>query len=143
MLAELIPPVWVGHWLDRSSKGAAGLLKRLWMGHRPVWRSPAWQTAAVVVLSAMVLGQVSKAKAAEGGILASQFASIQGIQAAWLDLKKDTEAIKIKVDEVGKKVEEINTISKYENASDALQNGDLASLKAFIAKGALPPGTPR
>ena len=140
MLAELVAPVWVGHWLDRSSKGASGLLKRLWMGYRPAWRSPAWQAVAVVTCSVLVLGQVSKAKAAEGGILASQFSSLQGVQAAWLDLKKDTQAIKQGVDEINAKVDGLKSDGTYYDAANAIQNGDVAAAKAFMDKGQpLPP----
>lgn len=128
MLAELVAPVWVGQWLDRSSKGASGLIKRLWMGYRPAWRSPAWQAVAVVTCSVLVLGQVSKAKAAEGGILASQFSSIQGAQAAWLDLKKDTQAIK-------EGMNELRVLGKYHDANHALSNGDVGAVKAFMEKG--------
>ena len=140
MLAELIAPVWVGQWLDRSTKGASGLLKRLWMGYRPAWRSPAWQAVAVVTCSVLILGQVSKAKAAQGGILASQFSSLQSIQATWIDLKKDTQAIKQGVDEINAKVDGLKTFGTYYDAAHAIQNGDVAAAKAFMEKGQpLPP----
>lgn len=133
MLAELVAPLWVGRWLDRSTTGASGVLKRLWMGYRPAWRSPAWQAVAVVTLSVLILGQVSKAKAAEGGIMASQFAGIQSAQAAWLDLKKDTQEIKDGINE-------LRTVGKYYDANHALTNGDAAAVNAFLDKGqALPP----
>jgi hypothetical protein len=134
MLAELIAPVWVGQWLDRSTQGASGLLKRLWMGHRPAWHSPAWQAVAVVTCSVLVLGQVSKAKAADGGILASQFSSVSSLQAALFDLKKDTQAIKQGVDEINAKVDNLKAFGKYHDAAHALNSGDVVALKSFMAK---------
>jgi hypothetical protein len=140
MAAELIAPVWVGHWLDRSTKGAPGLFKRLWMGYRPAWRSPAWQAVAVITCGVLVLGQVSKAKAAEGGILASQFPSVSSLQAALLDLKKYTQAIKQGVDELNAKVDDLKAFGKYYDAAHALNSGDVVALQAFVAKGEpLPP----
>lgn len=140
MAAELIAPVWVGQWLDRSTKGASGLLKRLWMGYRPAWRSPAWQAVAVVTCGVLVLGQVSKAKAAEGGILASQFSGVSNLQAALFDLKKDTQAIKQGVDEINAKVDDLKAFGKYHDAAHALNSGDAVALKGFMAKGEpLPP----
>ncbi len=140
MAAELIAPVWVGQWLDRSAKGASGLLKRLWMGYRPAWRSPAWQAVAVVTCSVLILGQVSKAKAAEGGILASQFSGVSSLQAALFDLKKDTQAIKQGVDEINAKVDDLKAFGKYHDAAHALNSGDVVALKGFMAKGEpLPP----
>ena len=133
MLAELLAPAFVGRWLERTTQGTPSLIKRMWMGQRPVWRSPAWQTSLVVMVVVLILGQVSKAKAGSGGFMASQFPSIADAQAALFDLKKDTQAIK-------EAVKEIQTSGKYEGAGDALQAGDLGALKAFIGRGQpLPP----
>ena len=140
MAAELIAPIRVGRWLGRSSQGLLNPIKRLWMGYSPAWRSPAWQAVAAVTATVLVLGQVSKAKAADGGILASQFPQMSNLQAVWLDLKKDNQAVKAAVKEVSDKVDELKTAGKYENAGEALQNGDYAAVKAFLAKGdPLPP----
>ena len=140
MAAELIAPFRVRRWLDSSSESLLDPIKRLWMGQRHAWRSPAWQTVAAVTATVLVLGQVSKAKASDGGILVSQFPQMSNIQAVWLDLKKDNQAIKSAVKEVSDKVDELKTAGKYENAGEALQNGDYAAVKAFLAKGdPLPP----
>lgn len=76
MLAELIKPEAVSRWLEDSTQGAGAVLKKMWMGQRPAWRSPAWQTAALLTVAVLILGQVSKARAQEGGWLASRFAGV-------------------------------------------------------------------
>lgn len=133
MLAELIKPVAVSRWLENSTQGAGAVLKKMWMGQRPAWRSPAWQTAALLTIAVLILGQVSKARAQEGGWLASRFAGVANAQAAWLDLKKDTEAIK-------EGMNELRVLGKYHDANHALGNGDVGAIKSFMDKGQpLPP----
>ena len=84
-------------------------------------------------MAVLILGQVSKARAQEGGWLASRFAGVANAQAAWLDLKKDTEAIKVGMNE-------LRVLGKYHDANHALGNGDVGAIRAFMDKGqSLPP----
>lgn len=133
MLAELIKPEAVSRWLENATQGAGAVLKKMWMGQRPAWRSPAWQTAALLAVAVLILGQVSKARAQEGGWLASRFTGVANAQAAWLDLKKDTETIK-------EGMNELRVLGKYHDANHALGNGDVGAIRAFMDKGQpLPP----
>jgi hypothetical protein len=106
MIAEVLFPEKVTKFLDESRFILSGTLKFLWMGRRPAWHSPAWQALALITLIVLVLGQVSKANAATGGFIATNFPDISKAQVILLKLDQH----------LGEVHEELKTIKKETSA---------------------------
>lgn len=117
------------------------LLARLRPPPGPLWKSPAWQAAGTIVAIALVLGQVSKAKADSGGLIASAAPSLRNVQALLLGLKQDTQRIQTTLEGVGTKVDSIHaSIAGLEGVLakepvEYLMEGDYPSLQKHVAAG--------
>jgi hypothetical protein len=126
MVLELIVPEKLNAWFKTPAQGLFKLIQRLWMGKRPVWTSPAWQALAMVAVVATVIGTASKAKANEGGWLASTFPVVKNYQASFSTLQDAIDQLNQKID---------GTQLGIEDAADALNRGDFQALQRFLNKG--------
>lgn len=140
MIAERFAPEQVGRWLDRPAQGLIQVLKTIWMRQRPIWRSPTWLMAILITVTVIFLGQVSKAKAETGGILATHFESFAYVQQHIFDIKTDLKEIKEQLKSVKKETSEdprkelTNLGIKWQenDFEDAVQRSDLKVLKLFV-----------
>lgn len=126
MALELIAPEKLNTWLQTPAQGLGKQFQRLWMGRRPVWSSPAWQALALVAVVATVIGAASKARAYEGGLLASTFPAVKNYQASFASLQDAIDQLNQKIDgaQLGIK-----------DAAEALSRGDFQALQRFLNKG--------
>jgi hypothetical protein len=83
MLLAAFAPGLVGRLI--SAVGGAGGFG----GATPLWRRPGWQVAFAILLAVSVLGWASVAKAAQGGLIASQFPAARSIQEQVLGLRRE------------------------------------------------------
>ncbi len=74
-------------------------------GSVPLWRRPAWQVGFAVALGVSILGWASVARAAQGGLIASQFPAARSIQEQLLGLRRDTADIKRGIDAANGKLD--------------------------------------
>jgi hypothetical protein len=126
MVLELIVPEKLNAWFKTPAQGLFKLIQRLWMGKRPVWTSPAWQALAMVAVVTTVIGTASKAKANEGGWLASTFPVVKNYQASFSTLQDAIDQLNQKID---------GTQLGIKDAADALNRGDFQALQRFLNKG--------
>jgi hypothetical protein len=127
MALELIAPEKINTWLKTPAQGLSKQCQRLWMERRPVWNSPAWQALAVVAVVATVIGAASKAKANDGGLLASTFPAVRNYQASFSSLQDA-------LDDLNKKIDGAQ-FGGIKDAAEALSTGDFQSLQRFLKKG--------
>jgi hypothetical protein len=127
MALELIAPEKVNTWLKTPAQGLSKQCQRLWMERRPVWNSPAWQALALVAAVATVIGSASKARAYEGGLLASTFPAVRNYQASFSSLQDA-------LDDLNKKIDGAQ-FGGIKDAAEALSTGDFQSLQRFLKKG--------
>ena len=140
MTAERFAPEQVGRWLDRPAQGLIQLFKTIWMRQRPIWRSPTWLVTILITVIVIFLGQVSKAKAETGGILATHFESFAYIQQHILEIKTDLKEIKEQLKNVKREISEdprkelTNLGIKWQenDFEDAVRKSDLKVLKLFL-----------
>jgi hypothetical protein len=127
MALELIAPEKLNAWLKTPAQGMSKQFQRLWMERRPVWNSPAWQALALVAVVATVIGAASKARAYEGGLLASTIPAVKNYQASFTSLQTSLDKLNQKMDWV-----EHGTVK---DAAEALNSGDFQALQRFLKKG--------
>lgn len=116
------------------------LLKRLRPPPGPIWEAPGWQVVAVIAIIAVVLGQVSKAQASSGGLIASSAPNLRNVQLLLLGIKEDTRRIQTTLDGMGRQVDSIHTLvggieSSLKSPLDYLLEGDYPFLKNYVASG--------
>jgi hypothetical protein len=146
MIAERFAPEQVGRWLDRPAQGLIQVLKTIWMRQRPIWRSPTWLMAILITVTVIFLGQVSKAKAETGGILATHFESFAYVQQHIFDIKTDLKEIKEQLKNVKKETSEdprkelanLGVKWREDALEDAVQQSDLQVLKLFVESNFVP-----
>lgn len=126
MALELIAPEKLNAWFKTPAQGLVKQIQRLWMGKRPVWTSPAWQALAMVAVVTTVIGAASKARAYEGGLLASTFPAVKNYQASF-------ESLQEAIDQLNQKIDGAQLGIK--DAADALNRGDFQALQRFLKKG--------
>lgn len=119
---------------------SARLLGRLRSHPGPVWCSPAWQVVGVVAVIALVLGYASKARAAEGGLIASSAPNFRNVQVLLLGLQEDTRRIQTTLNGMDTKVDSIQTsVGGLEAALNGpleyLEQGDYQYLRKHVAQG--------
>lgn len=106
----------------------------------PLWRQPVWQFLVSLLVGVSVLGFTSVAKASEGGIMASQFPFVKGLQDNLQAIKHDTEEIKDRLGEIERSTpsplcgEHFNVTK----AAEALRNGDAAAADKVLKQSRLP-----
>lgn len=127
MVLELIAPEKINTWLTTPAQGLSKQCQRLWMERRPVWNSPAWQALAVIAVVATVIGAASKAKANDGGLLASTFPAVRNYQASFSSLQDA-------LDDLNKKIDGAQ-FGGIKDAAEALSTGDFKTLQRFLKKG--------
>ena len=106
----------------------------------PLWKSPAWQVFGVIVLIALVLGQASKARADNGGLIAGAAPNLRNVQMLLLGLQQDTQHIRATVDSMAPKVDAIQASvvtmeSMLKEPRDYLAEGDYPYLQKLVASG--------
>lgn len=117
------------------------LLGRLRPPPGPLWKSPAWQAVGVIALIALALGQASKAKAGEGGLIASAAPNLRNVQMLLLGIKEDTQRIQATLNNVDTKVNSIHASVEglqgvlAKEPIEYLMEGDYPALKKHVAAG--------
>ena len=116
------------------------LLARLRPPPGPVWNSPGWQVVGVMAVIALVLGYASKARAADGGLMASSAPNLRNVQVLLLGLQQNTQRIQTTLDSMAPKVDSIQaSVGGMEAALkgplEYLSEGDYAYLQKYIASG--------
>ena len=144
-LAGLVLTVMVLELLyRRAAVNANSFYARLLDGLRsppgPLWNSPAWQVIGVIAVIALVLGYASKARAADGGLIASSAPNLRNVQVLLLGLQQDTQRIQATLNGMAPKVDSIqasvNTIeSALKEPRDYLAEGDYPFLQRIVASG--------
>lgn len=119
---------------------SARLLGRLRSPPGPLWNSPAWQVVGVIAVIALVLGYASKARAADGGLIASSAPNLRNVQVLLLGLQQDTRRIQTTLDGMAPKVDSIQaSVGTIEAAlkepRDFLAEGDYPYLQKLVASG--------
>ncbi len=127
MALELIAPEKLNAWFKTPAQGLVKQIQRLWMGKRPVWTSPAWQALAIVAVVTTVIGTASKARAYEGGLLASTFPAVRSYQASFSSLQDS-------LDDLNKKIDGAQ-LGGIKDAAEALRSGEFQTLQRFLRKG--------
>ncbi len=115
-------------------------LARLRQPPGPLWKSPAWQVFGIVVVVALVLGQVSRARADSGGFIASAAPSVRNVQALLLGVQQDTQHIRQTVGNMAPKVDAIQASvgtmeAMLKEPRDFLAEGDYPYLQKLVASG--------
>lgn len=122
---------------SESATWPARFLRRLRTPPGPLWKSPGWQVLGVIALIVLVLGQASRARADTGGLIAGSLPNLRHAQLALLGLREDTQRIQAKLEDVGSKVDSIQTA--LETAMDdplgSLMEGDYPYLEKRVRSG--------
>lgn len=119
----------------------ARLLGRLRPPPGPLWKSPAWQVIGVIVAIALVLGQASRAKASDGGLIASAAPNLRNVQVLLLGIKENTQRIQATLEGVGTKVDSIHASVEglqgvlAKEPIEYLMEGDYPALKKQVDAG--------
>lgn len=106
----------------------------------PLWRQPVWQFLVSLLLGVSVLGFTSVAKASEGGVMASQFPLVKGLQDNLQAILHNTEVIKDRLGEIERSTppplcgEHFNMTK----AAEALRNGNAAGADEVLKRSRLP-----
>ena len=106
MIAAALAPAMVGRLL--STMGYMAMREDL----VPMWRRPAWQFAAALLMGVSVLGWASVAKASQGGWIASKFPAARSLRESMLSLSADVADIRHGVDAANGKLDVIVADSK-------------------------------
>lgn len=106
----------------------------------PLWNSPAWQVIGIIAVIALVLGQASKARAANGGLIASAAPNFRNVQVLLLGLQADTQRIQATLTGMDSKVDSIHSsVGELESAlkgpTEYLEQGDYPFLQKYVAAG--------
>lgn len=116
----------------------------------PLWRHPVWQLLVVILVGVSIVGFVSVAKAAQGGLIASTFPAARSLQEDLLSMRADVSDIKTGVGEANAKLDRIATSVDPANAADRCADLDCAvangaspeAVERLFAKGVQIPGGP-
>lgn len=113
----------------------------------PLWNSPAWQVIGVIAVIALVLGYASKARAADGGLIASSAPNLRSVQVLLLGLQEDTRRIQSTLNGMDTKVDSIHaSVGGLEAALNGpleyLEQGDYQYLRKHVAQGKKLPQSP-
>lgn len=145
VLAGLVVMMMVLELLQRrtglnTDSSYARLLARLRPPPGPVWSSPGWQVVGVVAVIALVLGYASKARASDGGLIASAAPNLRNVQILLLGLQQDTQRIQAMLDGMSPKVDSIQaSVGGMEAALkgplEYLSEGDFPFLQKYVASG--------
>lgn len=116
------------------------LLGRLRSPPGPLWKSPAWQVVGVIAVIALVLGYASKARAADGGLIASSAPNLRNVQVLLLGLQEDTRRIQSTLNGMDTKVNSIQTSvggmeAALKGPLEYLSEGDYPFLQKYVASG--------
>jgi len=117
------------------------LLGRLRSPPGPLWETSSWQAIGIIAITALILGQVSKAHASSGGMLASATSGLRNLQVQLLGLKEDSRRIQSSLDGMGTKVDSIHaTVGELGAAlkhvpAPASSESDLSRLQALATEG--------
>ncbi len=119
---------------------SARLLGRLRLPPGPVWRSPAWQVIAVIAVIALVLGYASKARAEDGGLIASSAPNLRNVQMLLLGLQQDTRRIQTTLDGMAPKIDSIQASvggieAALKSPLEYLSEGDYPFFQKYVASG--------
>lgn len=109
--------------------------QKLWMGESYSWQSPAWQTITLVTILILFLGQVSHARQAEGGILASRFIPIANAQAKLFGSDFRSTFSGTGLSDIDQQLQEFGKLVQYRSAADALSKGSWLGIEQFLLKG--------
>lgn len=130
MVAAAVIPRFVGQAVARVGLTVTRL------NPTPLWRSPAWQFAVTILLCVTIVGFASVAKASQGGLIASQFPEVRGLQETLLSLQRDNAEIKygvekanVKLDVIVESVDPANPADRCTDITCAVSEG--ASVKAL------------
>ena len=115
----------------------------------PLWNSPAWQVIGVIAVLALVLGYASKARASDGGLIASSAPNLRNVQVLLLGLQEDTRRIQTTLNGMDTKVDSIQAsvggmeAALMKSPLEYLLEGDYPFLQKHVASGKkLPQGMP-
>jgi hypothetical protein len=120
---------------------SARLLGRLRSPPGPLWKSPAWQVIGVIAVIALVVGYASKARAADGGLIASSAPNLRNVQVLLLGLQQDTRRIQTTLDGMAPKVDSIQAsvggmeAAMMKSPLEYLSEGDYPFLQKHVASG--------
>lgn len=125
---------------ENSNSLSGRLLGRLRSPPGPLWNSPGWQVIGVIAVLALVLGYASKARASDGGLIASSAPNLRNVQVLLLGLQQDTQRIQTTLDGMVPKVDSIQaSVGTIEAAlkepRDFLAEGDYPYLQKLVASG--------
>ena len=123
-----------------ADSSCSRLLARLRPPPGPVWNSPGWQVVGIVAVIALVLGHASKARAADGGLIASAAPNLRNVQVLLLGLQENTRRIQSTLDGMDTKVDSIQaSVGGMEAALkgplEYLSEGDYPFLQKYVASG--------
>lgn len=146
MVAEWFAPKFVNHWLAQPAVGWSHAVKMIWKRHRPLWLSLQLKLMALIAVVVVILGQVSKAKAETGGILATHFESFAYVQKHILDIKTDLKEIKDQLKNVKQEIsadprKELTNLGlqwREDDFENAVQKADLKVLKLYVESDFVP-----
>ena len=151
-LAGLVVMMMVLELLQRhtgvnADSSYARLLARLRPPPGPVWNSPGWQVVGIVAVIALVLGYASKARASDGGLIASAAPNLRNVQMLLLGLQQDTRRIEATLNNMDSKVDSIHaSVGGLEAALNGpleyLEQGDYQYLRKHVAQGKKLPQSP-
>jgi len=116
-----------------GNPGYAHLLNRLRRPPGPLWKSPAWQVAGVIVAVALVLGQASKARADNGGLIASAAPNLRNVQVLLLGLKEDTQRIQATLERVDTKVDSVHASIQESSQKISALDANVGLLKKEVS----------
>ncbi len=117
------------------------LLARLRPPPGPLWKSPAWQVVGIITVIALMLGQASRARADNGGLIASLAPNLRNVQVLLLGLKEDTQRIQAALNNVDTKVDSIHASVEglqgvlAKEPIEYLMEGDYPALKKHVDAG--------
>lgn len=144
-LAALVVMMMVLELLQRhtgvnANSSYTRLLARLRPPPGPVWNSPGWQVVGVVAVIALVLGYASRARATDGGLMASSAPNLRNVQILLLGLQQNTQQIQTTLDGMAPKIDSIQvSVGGMEAALkgplEYLSEGDYPFLQKYTASG--------
>ncbi|OYU46269.1 MAG: hypothetical protein CFE44_03055, partial [Burkholderiales bacterium PBB4] len=116
-----------------------------WSRRRPlVWRQPVWQLALLVLACVTVAGAASMAKASQGGLISSTFASAKSLQDRMLALHKGVANLQSDMDSAHAKLDRLvsavvvkaGTPGCTELGCAVIQGASAAEVQQIFARGA-------
>lgn len=135
VVLELITPSLIRKFRASRNLKILNCLRKLWMGESYSWQSPAWQTIVLITLLILFLGQVSKNRQNEGGILASRFILVANSQDKFFGSKPRSTFSGAALSDINQQLQEFGKTIPYRSAADALSKGSWTGLQQFLQKG--------